>query len=832
MTRKRLDKKIPVLEPSFREILVCKPKNAKPYMEVFVHEPENVFQQNLGILFGVLEINDPSPDSSYVVNYLISVIKKEFFSNIKRGTIESFEAALHKANLALSKLAEHEHISWIGKINAICAVYEKNNIHLTQTGSACALLLRSKTLVNISEGGETEAPNPLKTFQEVVSGRLEDGDKIVVTTDEIFDIFSPEEIKRSAIKFSQEEFFRFMNTALVNELERAAVLIADVSEKVEPELEPMKKNPKINAFSQAAFTQNHKKKEDTSGKDEEKSVLMDELKKELEKTKEGYLDEKTGHIYMKDDGIPSAAPSVIRDYSSDFYEGIKNFGKNSLKKIKGISKNKKAYLENPAIAEPERIRDYPEENFSDISETQPEMPGIKEEPRKKINIDFSAKLSAIRSILSYFRSKIAPALSSFFFYTKSFIINRIYIPLKKLGSATFSFGKSLLAKLAARKKRTPIETPEFEKFDDYAQKPEVLSSSRQEKRDWFNALSSNDIPQAITPSRTVENYYEESVAPKSKRKFLPSMERIRSLFSRFSRKEKIIAGLTVAVLIIVPYFIAKTLEKSKNQKTPVESVVVATPTPLESDKNVARPSSVENMAPGNFDSIANVNGKIFALRENSVFSLENQKEYEIEEGFREPDFIFTMDDLNLVFLYKDGKIISLHATSRKFQNNNIDIPGNEVISGASYLTYGYFLDSAKNQIYRYPRADGGFGEKTNWLKDDTDLSGAKDMAVNENIYVTDGKNIWKFYRGKKQDFTIETTATPISINKLYTKPNSQNLYVLDKTNSRIIKLGSDGTIIAQYYHPEIGTAFDFAVDEETQKIYISGENGIGNFEMN
>jgi hypothetical protein len=798
-------------------------------MEVFIHEPENVFQQNLGTLFGVLEINDDSPDSSYVVNYLISVIKKEFFSNIKRGTIESFEAALHKANLALSKLAEHDHISWIGKINAICAVYEKNNIHLTQTGSACALLSRSKTLVNISEGGEAEGPNPLKTFQEVVSGRLEDGDKIIIATNEIFDIFSLEEIKRSAIKFSREDFFRFLNTALVNEMEKAAVLVIDVNEKVEPVSEPapVRKNQKINAFSQTAFAEKNKKREDYHKEDEEKDVLTEELKKELEKTKDGYLDEKTGHIYMKDDGLPGAAPSVISDYSKDFYDKIRDLGRQTLGRIKKKSEAKKIYQENPEEPEPEIIENPPAGGPENISGLRPEIePEIRKKPGIKINLDLAAKLSAVRS-------KIIPALSSGAFYIKLFMVNRVYGPLKKLSEVTIAWIKLRLEK---RKDVAVMDkTPEL---DNYSQKPEILSSSRQEKRDWFNALSGNnisDISPAATPLPTAENYYQKPAAeaPVSKR-FLPNLEKIRGLFAKFSRKEKIYAGLVVAILIVVPYFIAKALEKSKSQKTPpVESVAVVAPIPLENDTNVVRIAAMENMMPGNFEKLVSVNGKIFADKIDKIVSLEDQKEYDIAAEFQKPDFFFAMDDLNLIFVYKDGKMVSLHANSRKYQNNNISVPvGAKIVSGASYLTYGYLLDANGNQIYRYPRAEGGFGEKTDWLKEKIDLSGATDMAINENVYVTDGENILKFYRGKKQDFAMGETSTPISIDQIYTKPDSENLYILDKTNSRIIKLGSDGNIAAQYYHPEIEKSSNFVVDEAAQKVYITGENGVRSFGMN
>ena len=164
-----------------------------------------------------------SEESSYIVNYLISVIKKEYYAKTKRGAVESFEAALHKANLALAKLAEHENIGWIGKINALVLVTEKNNIHLSQVGNAHAFLLRGKSLTNISENDPSAPePGPLKTFVDVISGRVEKNDRLIVATQHIFDIFSFEEIKRSALKFSSEEFVQFLKTALGNELESPA----------------------------------------------------------------------------------------------------------------------------------------------------------------------------------------------------------------------------------------------------------------------------------------------------------------------------------------------------------------------------------------------------------------------------------------------------------------------------------------------------------------------------------------------------------------------------------------------------------------------------------
>jgi serine/threonine protein phosphatase PrpC len=230
MLKKKLGKKIIEMESFFEEVLVCNDKKNRPFLEVFVHEPENIAQKDLGALLGIFEINDDSEDSSYIVNYLISVIKKEYFSRPRRGSVESFEAALHKANLALAKLAEYGNINWIGKINALCAVTEKQNLHLTQTGSTLALLLRNGYLTNISEdlSPDNLEPNPLKTFVNISSGKLENRDKLVIITDNILDILDLEEIKNNALNFSEKDFVQFLRTVLANKLEKAAALIVDV----------------------------------------------------------------------------------------------------------------------------------------------------------------------------------------------------------------------------------------------------------------------------------------------------------------------------------------------------------------------------------------------------------------------------------------------------------------------------------------------------------------------------------------------------------------------------------------------------------------------------
>jgi hypothetical protein len=224
-------RKIIGYKPLFRNILVCSKKELAPFITVFSYHPENVEQEQLGTLFGIIKIDDTSEDSSYVTNLLTSVIKKEYFSKSHRSAEESFEASLKKANLALAELVRHGSTSWAGKINFSGGSVEKNNLHFSCLGNVSIFLIRHGQIVEISkdlEEGKDSETHPLKTFSNISSGKLEMGDKLIFTTHELTDIFSSEELRQNSEHFSREEFPGFLEISLGANSEFAGTIIIDV----------------------------------------------------------------------------------------------------------------------------------------------------------------------------------------------------------------------------------------------------------------------------------------------------------------------------------------------------------------------------------------------------------------------------------------------------------------------------------------------------------------------------------------------------------------------------------------------------------------------------
>ncbi len=306
MIRKKNDSLKPLhkIGISVTEILITNEGALKPYIQAFHYESENIAMASLGSVLGIFEIEDHSEDSAYIVNFLASIVKKEYFLHPKRPAIESLEATLHKINLALSELIKQDNTQWLGRLNATLCVFEKNNIHFSVSGKAKTLLIRNGILSDISDGlAEESNIHPLKTFTEVSSGRLKSDDKILLTTPGLFDIFSPAELQKNVRRFSNEKFSQFLRTALVNQLLFGSTLIIDIVEtkKTEPAITKAPEGKKVqaipNAFSQLAFLDtktNSDTRIDSSTHQAKQS--SDTLLQESE-----YTDSKTGHIYVQGD---------------------------------------------------------------------------------------------------------------------------------------------------------------------------------------------------------------------------------------------------------------------------------------------------------------------------------------------------------------------------------------------------------------------------------------------------------------------------------------------------------------------------------------------------
>jgi len=168
-------------------------KNLDYVCDLFVYEPRNVEEAQLGTLFMLGKIkNIPKnkyKNSDFLLNLLISVIKREFYSNPKRPTLAALESSLNKANLYLADFAEKGNTEWNGNLSFMCGAFSNNTLHIAQVGELIIKLFRGTSISHIEKKFPIRKKfHPLKTFDNIASGKILNKDKIIIGTKNILKI--------------------------------------------------------------------------------------------------------------------------------------------------------------------------------------------------------------------------------------------------------------------------------------------------------------------------------------------------------------------------------------------------------------------------------------------------------------------------------------------------------------------------------------------------------------------------------------------------------------------------------------------------------------------
>jgi len=200
----------------FREIVYHHPTAKNSVCGVFSYEALNVEEAKLGNLYLVGKISNfplkKQKNFDFLLNLISSAIKREFYSNPQRNTLEALELALQSANVYLADFAKKGHKEWIGNLDFSCLAFSQNKIHIGQIGSMLIFLLRGGGLSNIGRKFSIKAKKPQspKGFSNIASGSLEENDKIIITTTDISKIASQQKIKELLSYASSEQLYNYL----------------------------------------------------------------------------------------------------------------------------------------------------------------------------------------------------------------------------------------------------------------------------------------------------------------------------------------------------------------------------------------------------------------------------------------------------------------------------------------------------------------------------------------------------------------------------------------------------------------------------------------------
>ncbi len=139
-----------------------------------------------------------------------------------------------------------------------------------------------------------------------------------------------------------------------------------------------------------------------------------------------------------------------------------------------------------------------------------------------------------------------------------------------------------------------------------------------------------------------------------------------------------------------------------------------------------------------------------------------------------------------------------------------------------FAAYGgnfYLLDG--KTVLKFTPATSGYGRNT-YVQGDVVLANAVSIAVDGSVFVlsADG-SILKFTKGIADPFSITGLQKPlVNPKQLFTNTNTDNLYIVDQGNNRIVVLQKNGTFVTSYTADILKNAVQIDVHEKEKKIYV------------
>jgi DNA-binding beta-propeller fold protein YncE len=136
----------------------------------------------------------------------------------------------------------------------------------------------------------------------------------------------------------------------------------------------------------------------------------------------------------------------------------------------------------------------------------------------------------------------------------------------------------------------------------------------------------------------------------------------------------------------------------------------------------------------------------------------------------------------------------------------------------------YLLDSKNNQIWKYLPIVAGFSDKRAYFNKETktNLEGGLRLQIDSSIWILkETSQVLKYTQGLADSFSFINLDKDIKDpQSFYVSDQTENLYLLDHGNNRLLVFDKKGNYRYQYSSDRFSNFSDLVVDEKGKKIYL------------
>lgn len=760
-------------------------EDGRSTVRLFTASPTPLEEKNLGRLFAVMEIESAEDVNNHILDVIASELNR-YYQSESFDLDAAFEHTLQKTNQKIGQLISEIGEEWLNRLNVIIGVHKDERLVFANVGRVTALMMVSGQIVDIVDTA-THDINPVKVFNNVVSGELTEQSTVLFSTETILDYVSREKIKRIVTEQTPEEAIDEFTELLIDDTTNSnfAAFILQFARHEIPETEQAEAAGHKSSSVPVAGLSSTTGTTDSDIIEPYRADSMSELVQQQQNTEELL--------------------------TSSIWPSVK----------KGISQTKNRMLGKSDSVEDERYgMDGRDPNNTADGKTKPH-PAI-----------------VVLKTIGVGILKFATIVKTGIVWIIGFISN--LIQSRKSGSSATRMGGHSRSSMGGRR-------------------PSVSRSAGAGINtviDWFKKLSLVQksffvvaIVVLLIFSQAVINRGESNTTNEEEQQFEAILSEVDVKVNEGKAATIFNDGTARASFIEARDLLAQVPEDSDAYKSRGAELASVIASELEVANNV---NDIGELTPVvDFASI-NPNTQLgnmillgaslytFDANNGSVYrgNLEDQNTSvalsNVDSSVQFTEAVKASPGTGVVTL-SDSTVATFNPLQQAVSPIALPTPNDSetIVDVNVFGTRIYVLDTQNNNIFRYRQNGELYEGGESWITDSTvSVTNARSMAIDGSVYVlqSDGTMI-KLDAGVRDTNFALTDIDPAlsSANKLFTDENTENLYVLDSTNNRIVVFDKNGGLVKQITSPSFTNVVDMVVDEPNGKLYVL--NGTQVFEI-
>lgn len=172
------------------------PQTSGYFFDSFAFEPESAHEKSIGSLYMLGILSKARENDDFFLSNLAKKIRESLYQSKAKDAEKALNESLQAGNQYLEQLVKTDCSNWISNLGFAVLGIKNRSVNFTKTGPVRIFLLRQGGVIDLEEGIDFPEMEtcPMRVFGNLATGKLEDGDAIMVATSEIAEFLAAKKI--------------------------------------------------------------------------------------------------------------------------------------------------------------------------------------------------------------------------------------------------------------------------------------------------------------------------------------------------------------------------------------------------------------------------------------------------------------------------------------------------------------------------------------------------------------------------------------------------------------------------------------------------------------